>query len=73
MTVEQIMIEKPFFSAPAGSTLKLIHNTRMSQVCDVCGNRRYCDWYEWEPGITGMTGMDVCPECSKRLSWKERI
>lgn len=73
MTVEMIMIEKPFFSAPAGSTLKLLHDTRMAQVCDVCGKRRRCDWYEWEPRIIGMTGMDVCPTCAKRLAWKEKL
>lgn len=68
MTAEIIMINEKFFSAPAGSTLKLLHNSRMNQVCDVCGKRRYCDWYEWDPSISGMTGMDVCPGCSKKLS-----
>lgn len=62
-----IRIREPFFSAPAGSTLKLMHNTRMQQICDVCGNHRYCDWYEWDPQIDGMTGMDVCPTCAKSL------
>ena len=68
MTVERIRIEEPFFNAPAGSTLKLIHNTRMIGICDVCGNKKYCDWYEWDPEIHYMTGMDVCSSCSKRLT-----
>ena len=73
MTIEMIMIEEEFFGAPAGSTLKRIPDARMMEVCDVCGNKRYCDWYEWEPRISGMTGMDVCASCSKRLAWRERL
>lgn len=65
--IERIRIEKDFFSAPPGSTLRLIPNRRMSQVCDVCGCRKYCDWYEWDPGISGMPGMDVCSTCAKKL------
>lgn len=63
--IAKIMISKPFFSAPAGSTLKLIPNTKCLQICDICGQKKYCDWYEWEPEIRGMTGMDVCPSCCK--------
>lgn len=66
MTAERIMITVPFFSAPAGSTLKLLHNTRCLQVCDICCQKKYCDFYEWDPRIKGMTGMDVCPTCSKQ-------
>ncbi len=69
--ITKIMIEEPFFSAPAGSFLKVVPNTRMLQVCDVCGSKKYCDWFEWDPQITGMTGMDICPACAKRLSWRE--
>lgn len=46
--IERIMIEESFFSAPAGSTLKHIPNTRMLQVCDVCGQKKYCDWWRRE-------------------------
>ena len=73
MTVKMIMIEKPFFHADAGSTLLFVENSRMLQVCDVCGEKRYCDWYEWDPPIRGMTGMDVCRSCAKRLAWREKL
>lgn len=69
--IERIKIKEDFFHAPPGSTLRLIPNSRMSQVCDVCGCRKYCDWYEWDPGISGMTGMDVCSSCAKKLEVKE--
>ena len=71
MTVEKIKIDRPFFSADAGSTLKLIHNTRELQVCDICGMKKYCDWYEWQPHIRGMTGMDICSSCGKSHEVKE--
>lgn len=71
MTVTKIMIEEEFFSAPPGATLTLIPNSRQMQVCDVCGNKKYCDWYEWDPERRGMTGMDVCPTCAKKLAWRE--
>lgn len=66
--IEKIKINEPFFHAPAGSTLKLVHDTRCLQVCDICGEKKYCDWYEWDPPISGMTGMDVCPSCSKKVA-----
>lgn len=65
--IERIKIQEEFFSAPVGATLELIPDSRMSQVCDVCGCRKYCDWYEWDPPISGMTGMDVCSTCAKKL------
>lgn len=69
--IERIKIVKPFFSAPAGATLKLLPDSRMMEVCDSCGEKRYCDYYEWDPSIRGMTGMDICRTCAKKLEVKE--
>lgn len=71
--IEKIMISEKFFSAPAGSMLKRLPDTRMFQVCDICGKKKPCDWYEWEPSISGMTGMDVCPTCAREHAWREKI
>lgn len=66
MTTEKIVITDPFFSAPAGSTLRLVPDSCCLQVCDICGKKKYCDYYIWDPSIMGMTGMDVCPTCSRQ-------
>lgn len=66
-----VKISEPFFSAPAGSTLKQIPDTRMRIVCDVCGEMKFCDWFEWSPEISGMTGMDICPSCSRAMKVSE--
>ena len=66
MTVEFIRIREGFFSLPAGSILRLIPDTLESEVCDVCGEKKRCDWYEPVERST-TTGMDVCRRCSKIL------
>ena len=66
-----VKIKEPFFRAPAGSIAVRVDGTYDTEVCDVCGKKRKCDWYEWRPGIAGMTGMDICRSCAKSLEVKE--
>ena len=67
----RIKISESFFHAPIGSTLIRIENTYQLEVCDMCGKKKKCDWFEWDPHISGMTGMDVCRTCAKIHEVKE--
>lgn len=57
---EVIRIEDEFF--------KLVEGTYEMNVCDRCGCRRKCDWWE-NVTFTGIwtTGYDFCRECSEEL------
>lgn len=70
--VELIKLEKPFFHYIG--TLKVVPETYDNEVCDICGRRRKCDWYE--PVVrkdpwTDLTGMDICRQCQRLLEVKE--
>lgn len=69
--IEKIRIKAPFFYASEGTEFNLVPGTYASQVCDVCGNRRMCDWYV--PKDCSVTGMDVCRTCGKTLEVKEAL
>lgn len=67
MPADFIRIRDAFFSLPPGSILKLIPETYDTEVCDVCGEKKRCDWYEPVENST-TTGMDVCRRCSRILN-----
>lgn len=70
-----IRLKKSFFSAPVGTKLILIPDTYELNVCDICGKKRQCDYYQSEEfeGICGPTSVfvDVCRQCKKDLEVKE--
>lgn len=68
-TPEIIALKVSFFGAAPGDRLKLIEGSRDREVCDVCGNKRDCYWYEPEEGVSAhsITGMDVCWTCARSL------
>ena len=63
-----VEIQKPFFSAEKGTKLKRIEGTIESQVCDVCGKKKPCDWYI-PIEKSSITGMDICRSCARSLEW----
>ena len=59
---ESIKVDFRFFSAPAGTVYRRIVGTYELNVCDCCGMKRSCDFYESEDG---KVLMDLCRGCKK--------
>ena len=59
---ESIKVDFRFFSAPAGTVYRRIVGTYELNVCDCCGMKRSCDFYESEDGNVL---MDLCRGCKK--------
>ena len=59
---ESIKVDFRFFSAPAGTVYHRIIGTYELNVCDCCGMKRSCDFYESEDGSTL---LDLCRTCKK--------
>ena len=51
-------------NAPVGTVFYRVANSAEMNICDVCGCRKKCDWYECED-LWIITGFDCCRTCSK--------
>ena len=60
-------IEEPVFIFEAGDTFNLMPDSYESNICDVCGQRKKCDWLENRVLGNGKTGMDCCRTCQKKI------
>ena len=56
----------PIFNAPAGTVFYYIANSYELNVCDICGKKRKCDWFECED-IGILTGFDCCRSCRSEV------
>lgn len=56
----------PAFIFHAGDVFELIDNTYTSEICDVCGQKRRCDWLTYM-GPESKTGMDCCRSCQRKI------
>lgn len=59
-----LALNKNIFSLKKGDILTLIIDTYALEICDVCGKKRKCDWFEQTEKLTG---IDVCRECRKKI------
>ncbi len=69
MKARSIKIQESFFSAPSGTILTIHEGTYETQVCDVCGKKKKCDYFSghFEAGHHAVY-MDVCRACQRILS-----
>lgn len=58
---------EPTFIFEKGDTFHLMPNSYEMNVCDVCCQKRKCDWLENDELGNGKTGMDCCRSCQKRI------
>lgn len=65
-----VELKIPFFSLLEGTRLERIDGTLETQVCDVCGQKKRCDWYV-PCGNICHPGMNICKSCAKKLEVKE--
>lgn len=57
------------FKSPPGESYDLIPDTYTLTVCDICGNKRKCDFFvpsEKALYIPHITGFDCCRGCRKK-------
>jgi len=60
----------PVFNAPVGTYFALCENTYEMTVCDVCGKKKKCDFFEcW--CFKPITGFDCCRTCRKQALVEE--
>lgn len=64
-------IDAPTFIFHAGDVFELKADSYASEICDVCGQRRKCDWLEYK-GPEIKTGMDCCRSCQKKILKEEK-
>ena len=54
----------------AGDRFVLIKDTYDLEICDLCGKKRKCDWFEYDG--ENYTGIDVCRGCQKDVFKEEQ-
>ena len=60
----------PVLKAPVGTYFALCENTYVTAVCDVCGKKKKCDFFEcW--CLRPITGFDCCRTCRKQALVEE--
>ena len=64
----EVRLPFDFFRAPAGTPFYLIENTYALEVCDVCGKKRTCDYYQSKDPVVF---LDVCRSCRNELNFKK--
>lgn len=60
-------LKEPAFIFETGDTLHLMPDSYEMNICDVCGQRRKCDWLENCHLEDGRTGMDCCRTCQRKI------
>ena len=55
-------IDTNFSVIKQGDKLALIEDTCSPQICDICGKKRLCVWFEQKDKLVG---MDICRRCRK--------
>lgn len=60
-------INREILKAPRYTKFELKADSRMTAVCDVCGEKKQCDWLECIdlPFFNG--GFDCCASCQKEV------
>lgn len=62
-------LKEDAFIFNAGDRFELIDGSYDYEICDICGNKRKCDWlaYRVKPNPEGKTGFDCCRTCEKNV------
>ena len=59
-------INKGMLGAPRYTKFVLKPDSRKNEICDVCGERKQCDWLECTD-LSIIAGFDCCASCQKEV------
>lgn len=59
-------IDEPAFIFSAGDEFRLEEGSLKSDICDVCGLPKRCDWLTYL-GEGCKTGFDCCRSCQRKI------
>lgn len=60
------LLKESAFIFDKGDVFDLIDGTYDSEICDICGKRRMCDWLIY-CGDQMKSGFDCCRSCQKTI------
>lgn len=61
-----VKLPQQWMGIPEGTKLVISLNSYEENICDCCGQKRMCDWFEWEDG-----GLDLCRKCAKKWATED--